>query len=404
MIWPITIWLRVSAAPVQDERLADREARRRAARPVRVGRLRGGVEVQLVVVGDQDHPDRALVLVDLVDAVHQRHLRGGDVRRAAVVGRVARVGQQREPVRPQRHRRADGDVRGLDRLGRRLVVALTLDERVVALRVAREVARVEALVPLVVRVDVPRARRGADRGVEPLRGEVGADRRRRVVDALAGVRRDLGMLRRELRRHHRRPLEREPLQLARRRRQRDDRPVDRGRLGGCRREHLGRGAAVEGVGAELPGLDLGLVAVLRRRGRARDVLPEILAVRAAGRRACARRHRDDHRCDERESEDRAAEAPPARRRPKPMHPSPPSSPRVPPVPSRAAVETMTDPRSRATRAPLRLVNGAREARSRPGAAALVPERAQRALGPLAVHERRHVLAQRRRASPASPPR
>ena len=92
-------------------------------------------------------------------------------------------------------------------------------------------------------------------------------------------------------------------------------------LRGRRRERRGRRAPVERVSAELLRLDLRLVAVLRRRGRARDVLPQILAVGAARRRACARRHRDDHCCDERQPEDRAPETPPARRRPNPVHSS-----------------------------------------------------------------------------------
>src|SRR5690348_18177449 len=53
------------------------------------------------------------------------------------------------------------------------------------------------------------------------RRQVGPDRGRGVVEATPAVGRDLGMLRRESRRHDRRVDEREPLEGAVRRRQRD---------------------------------------------------------------------------------------------------------------------------------------------------------------------------------------
>ena len=55
------------------------------------------------------------------------------------------------------------------------------------------VADVDAVVEAVVGVDVPRPVRRADGRVEPRGGQVRPDRRRRIVDPLAGVRLDLRM-------------------------------------------------------------------------------------------------------------------------------------------------------------------------------------------------------------------
>ena len=51
--------------------------------------------------GDQLEPDAHVVLVDLVDPVHERDLGRRHVRRAAEVVGVARVGDQGEPVRAE---------------------------------------------------------------------------------------------------------------------------------------------------------------------------------------------------------------------------------------------------------------------------------------------------------------
>jgi hypothetical protein len=78
-----------------------REARRRSAGAVGRSRRSPRVQVQQVVVRDQLHADREVVLVDLVDAIHQRDLRRGHVRRPAVVSGVAGIGDQREAVRAE---------------------------------------------------------------------------------------------------------------------------------------------------------------------------------------------------------------------------------------------------------------------------------------------------------------
>ena len=113
MIWPITKRARVVLEqPVTCDCV---KQRRGAARPVRGDRLLPRVEVEQVVVRDQLHADREVVLVDLGDAVHQRDLGRRDVRRAAVVRGVAGVGDHRQPVRAE-------DVAGR-RIRRRVVVA-----------------------------------------------------------------------------------------------------------------------------------------------------------------------------------------------------------------------------------------------------------------------------------------
>ena len=341
-----------------------REAGRDAARAVRADRLRPRVEVQQVVVRDQLELDRQVVLVDLADAVDQRDLRRGHVGRAAVVGRVARIGDQREPVGAQH-------VAGR-RVGRRVVVADDLvarRRRVVAARVARlddvrlevavrdrrrsvfsnvpessdftlivrdrrscssgseivivirrlvreaaagqrarrrprgsspcrprarrrsrrarrtrsspcprrrrhvvaEVRGVDALVEVVVGIDVPVARRRADGRVEAERAHVGVDRGLRVVDAPAAEGRDLGMLRREAGRHDVRLAEHEALEAALRVGQRDDEPgLLRARLpgrragAGCEQRLEARLVELERVELRRPHVGLGAVV----RGRA----------------------------------------------------------------------------------------------------------------------------------------
>ena len=82
-----------------------REARSRAARPVGLDGLGGGVEVELRGVVDQHQLDGQVVAVDVVDPVHQRDLLGQHIR-GAEVRRVRRVGDQRQAVGAQRDLRA----------------------------------------------------------------------------------------------------------------------------------------------------------------------------------------------------------------------------------------------------------------------------------------------------------
>ncbi len=192
------------------------EARSRPARSVGLGGLGGGVEVELVGLVDEHHPDRQVVVVDVVDPVHQGDLLGEHVG-GAEVGRVRRVGDQREPVGAQAHLGAGR----LARVGRGVpeggLVELGLHEA--ALRCghrAAEVGQVEAVVAVVRRVDVPRPlRAGPAHGrVEAGRRQVEADRGGRVGHAATGVRRDLGVGRRQPRLHDRRLGDRERHQLA----------------------------------------------------------------------------------------------------------------------------------------------------------------------------------------------
>ena len=156
-------------------RVRRREARRRAARAVGLVGERDRVEVELVVVADQDHPDRRLVLVDLGDAVDQGDLGRGHVGAAAVVGGVARVRGQREPEGVQLDL-GPGERRGRLDLGCELL-DLLLDEALVVGEITGEVADVDAVVALVVRVDEVGALGRAHRRVEAEPGDVGADRR-----------------------------------------------------------------------------------------------------------------------------------------------------------------------------------------------------------------------------------
>ena len=202
------------------------EAGCRAARAVRRRRLAPRVEVEQVVVRDQLEPDAHVVLVDLVDPVHERDLGRRHVRRAAEVVRVARVGDQSEPVRAE----LLADLGVLRCVEARARHRRALDEHAVCvLRVARVVARIgRRRAADVERVDVPRAVRRPNRGVEAERRQVGVDRRRPVGEPEPAVGLDPGMPRREARRHHRRLVEREQLEPAVRGRERDD---ERARLG-----------------------------------------------------------------------------------------------------------------------------------------------------------------------------
>ena len=187
-----------------------------AAGPVRGNRLAVGVEVEQVVVADEDHRDRLLGFVDLIDPVHQRDLRRGDVGRAAEVLGVAGLADQGEAVRAQLRAVAEAAGRGRLALGdagraRDRALGRQLAERAVAIgEVGAVVAGVEALVEVVGRVDVPTAElAAADRGLEAERALRDPDRGGRVVDALAGVGLDLRVRGGQLRRHHpvRRDLE-----------------------------------------------------------------------------------------------------------------------------------------------------------------------------------------------------
>ena len=214
-------------------RLRRREAGRRPARPVRQGHVRRGVEVELVGVADQDHPDRRLVLVDLRDAVDQRDLGRGDVGGAAVVGGVGRVRGQREPEGVQLDLGAGERGRGLDL--RRELVGLPLDEALVVGEVAGEVAEIDVVVVALARVDEVGAVLRAHRGVEAELGDVGADRRRAVVDAAARPGLDVRVLGGQLGLHDRRLVDVEALEaavrLGHREHDRAGRPRARARLG-----------------------------------------------------------------------------------------------------------------------------------------------------------------------------
>ena len=279
------------------------EARSRAARPVRADRVGVRVQVGLVGVVDQHEPDRGLVLVDLVDAVHQRDLGRGHVR-GAEVGRVRLVGDQREPVGAQHVTggRAAAVGRELDgRRRERLVVAFLELERPV--RVAREVARVVDDVGVVVRlarrVDVPVALRRADRGVEAERAHVRANRRGGIVDPATAVGADLGMRTRELRLHDRRVLQLEALRDAARAGQGEDerRALRSRRALAWRLSEQGRDRVlVELVGTKLLRLSVGAA---RRGLRRRRPHGEGRALIRAHRRRnqhpdCERQQRSEH--------------------------------------------------------------------------------------------------------------
>ena len=216
MIWPMTNCAR-SCRAAGDRGL--REAGRRAARAVRRRRQVPRVQVEQVVVRDQLEPDAHVVLVDLVDPVHECDLGRGHVRRAAEVVGVARVGDQRQPVGAELL--ADGRRGSVEAPARDRRV---LDEHAVGvLRVAGVVARVRRRrAAEEVWVDVPRASRRPHGGVKAERRQVRVDRRGPVGEPEPAVRLDPGMLCREPRRHHGRLAEREQLEPAVRRRQRDD--------------------------------------------------------------------------------------------------------------------------------------------------------------------------------------
>ena len=184
--------------------LGGREARSRAARTVGLGGLGGGVEVELVGVVDEHHPDREVVVVDLVHPVHQGDLLGEHVGGAEVVG-VRRVGDQRQAVGPQAHLGAGGFGQARAEALDGVLVELGLDQAAVtAGQVAVAVGEVDAVVAVPGRVDVPggTVTRAADRGVEAHRREVEADRGGRVADGATGVGGQLGVAGGEAVLHH----------------------------------------------------------------------------------------------------------------------------------------------------------------------------------------------------------
>ena len=191
----------------------------RAARTVRPGRLLDGVEIELLGPVDEHHPDRQVVVVDLVDAGHQGDLLGQHVLGAEVVG-VRRVAQQRQPVDPLHHRGA-----GRRRCRRTLRLdgprdggQLPFDRRARGLRkaaaVVDEVLGGAALV--VRRVDEPGvlAVGATHRRVEAHGGDVEGDGRAAVVERHTRPGLQLAVRSCELRLHHRGALDGEAFGVA----------------------------------------------------------------------------------------------------------------------------------------------------------------------------------------------
>ena len=293
---------------VLDDRLAvarvagaARVARRRArARRSGAAVLGVGIEVEGVVAVDQHELDREIVVVELVDPVHQRHLGRGDVL-GAEVGGVRRVADQGQPVRAldDRVTRVQGGGQdGARPVGqdRRLLEHALVDVG----QIAAPVGDVGALVAPVVRVHVPGAARRPHRRVEAERGDVEADRGGRVRDAAPGVRADLGVPGGEARLHDRRLDDPEALD-ARGAGDAHDRLLAAGALERRVRHEAAQCRAVERVGAEprRASLDRGA------RGQVlRQPLPQPIALRrAAG--GLRERGRRDRRCGDEGGEEEA---------------------------------------------------------------------------------------------------
>ena len=135
------------------------EARGRAAGTVGLDGLGVGVEVELVGLVDEDHVDAQVVVVDLVDPVHQGDLLRQDVRAPEVAG-VGLVGQEREPVGAldDDATRPFADGRGALGGVELDLVQVGLDQLLLRRRQGgAEVGDVEAVVAVVGRVDVPEA-------------------------------------------------------------------------------------------------------------------------------------------------------------------------------------------------------------------------------------------------------
>ncbi len=249
----------------------------RAAVVVRV-RVRRGDEVdEEVVVRDERHPDRNLAFVDSVDPVHRRHeLRGdAELRRAGAAdgdGVLARR-REREPVGLRSV--APTERRGIsigpaeERTDRK--AESSRPGRFFRPLAPKHVLRVPPRVAAVVRgdearrvsrpgIDVPGAERGEDHGGEAPGADVETDRGGRVVDALAAERPDLGELRGQLGRHHRRldhPEQGEAAVGVRQLEKRRGSPDFVGSLHGDPPHRLREGAGVKGERAEGPGPRLG---------------------------------------------------------------------------------------------------------------------------------------------------
>ena len=160
---------------------------------------------------DQLHADREVVLVDLVDAVDQRDLGRGHVRRAAGVRGVARVGDQREPVGAQHvagRRIAVGSSSRDDLVARRRrVVAVGRPRRCACRGCRRDRRRSSREGAAAVGVRGQRARREVllgvadrDRDVRVVGEAAAVDRDRVVGVVVALVDRELGARRRRARR------------------------------------------------------------------------------------------------------------------------------------------------------------------------------------------------------------
>ena len=163
-----------------------------AAGPVRAGGLGRGVEVEPVGAVDQHHPDRQVVVVDLVDPVDQRGLLGQHVR-GAEVRRVAGVGEEGEAVGPALdHLTGRLPGRGGDRPGQR--VEVRLDQRTLGGgQGGPQVAEVgRGAAPVERGVDVPGAgaprRRARRRGSPSGSGRAGSWRSGRSTPTPAYVR------------------------------------------------------------------------------------------------------------------------------------------------------------------------------------------------------------------------
>ena len=241
------------ADDVVDRGLVVVERRARAADlAVAGGRvLLRGLEVEEVVVGDELHADGQVVVVELVDAVHQHGLRRLDreVGRAEVDGVRGVVGE-REAVDPADHGRAGraGCRRALDDLAELVGLARRGERRAAPGQGVAVVRDVGDVGPLEVRIDVPEPLVRAHGRVEAERPEIEAPRVARVVQALPRVGLDLGEAAGERGRQHGRLLDPEALQGAVRGRDGQDRRAGAGRG----REHAAQLRLVEVERLEAP--------------------------------------------------------------------------------------------------------------------------------------------------------
>ncbi len=155
-------------------------------------------------------------------------------------------------------------------------------------QVAPEVGDVEALVAVVVGVDVPPAGRAPDLRVEPERRQVEPDGGGRLVDAAAAVRADVGVPGGEAGLHDRRLLHGEPLEPAVRPGERDDERLagQARRFARGGRQGLSHAPLVQRERGEPFGVEVGPVPVVGVRRLAALLAPERPGL---GRRRGARR-------------------------------------------------------------------------------------------------------------------